>query len=89
MWCGEHIRGLLYSRFVWFSGLSPCWSMLRTIVPACMRWSGAEKRGEHAGLHVLVGCRKKRRSCRRACEREMGREGECVGTYRRSGALAD
>ena len=66
MWCGEHIRDLLYIRFVWFSGLSPCWSMLRKCrlacfgrvqekeesVPACMLWSGAEKRGDRAGAHV-------------------------------------
>ena len=58
-------------------------------VPACMLWSGAGKRGERAGLHALVGCRKKRGSCRRACERERerererekGTEGECIGMY--------
>jgi len=32
-----------------------------------MCWSGAEKRGERAGLHALVRCGKKRRVCRLAC----------------------
>ena len=68
MWCGEHIVGLLYSRFVWFSGLSPCWSILRKCrlacfarvqekeesVPACMLSSGVGKRVERAGLHAFT-----------------------------------
>jgi len=46
-------------------------------VPACMLWSGAEKREDRAGAHA----RERERERERDREREKGTEGECIGMY--------